>query len=242
MSFLNNFLFIALPYIAVAIFLVGSIQRYRSTAFKFSSLSSQFLEGRKLYSGAMAFHFGILTVFLGHLMTFLFPEITLKINSNPVRLIVMEVLAFTFGLSALIGLISLFIRRITDARVKKVTNRMDIIIEILILAQIILGCWIAIGYRWGSSWFASDLSPYLWSIVFLNPQIEAVKAMPIVIQAHIVGAFIFLAMIPFTRLLHFLVAPFHYIWRPYQKVVWYWDRRKVRDPKTAWSIHRPKNN
>lgn len=238
----NNLLFIALPYVAVVIFIVGSIWRYRVTSFKFSSLSSQFLEGRKLYLGSMAFHWGILAVFMEHLIAFLFPTATLAWNSNPLRLIVLEVMAFTFGLSVLIGLCTLFLRRILVARIRIVTSRMDIVLEILILAQVILGCWIALGYRWGSSWFASDLSPYLWSIVKLNPQTEAVNAMPAVIKAHIVGAFVLIGMIPFTRLVHFLVAPFHYIWRPYQQVMWNWDRKKIRNPKTAWTAHQPKNN
>src|SRR3989338_6363549 len=104
MDIFNKFLFIALPYIAIVTFVVGSVQCYRATGFKVSSLSSQFLEGRKLYFGSMAFHWGILVVFTGHLVTFLFPTATLAWNSNPVRLIVLEVLAFTFGLSILIGL------------------------------------------------------------------------------------------------------------------------------------------
>lgn len=242
MNFLNNFLFIALPYIAIATFLIGVIQRYRTTGFKYSSLSSQFLEGRKLYFGSVPFHWGILVVFMGHLITFLFPTATLAWNSNPIRLIVLEVTAFTFGLSVLIGLTALFLRRVSNIRVRMVTSRMDILLEVLLWVQIVLGCWIALGYRWGSSWFAADLSPYLWSIVKLNPGIEAVSAMPWVIKGHIVGALLLIALVPFTRLVHFLVAPFHYIWRPYQQVMWYWDRRRVRDPKTVWTEHRPKNN
>ena len=242
MNSINNFLFIALPYIAIITFVIGSVQRYRVSGFKVSSLSSQFLEGRKLYFGSMAFHVGILTVFMGHLITFLFPTATLAWNSNPVRLIVLEVMAFTFGLSVLIGLIGLLLRRISTSRIRVVTNRMDLAIELLILVQVVLGCWIALGYRWGASWFASDLSPYLWSIVKLNPQTEAVTAMPPVIKAHIVGAFVIIGMIPFTRLMHFLVAPFHYILRRFQLVLWSWDRKRVRDPNTVWTVHRPKNN
>jgi nitrate reductase gamma subunit len=159
-----------------------------------------------------------------------------------VRLIILEVTAFTFGLSVLVGLVALLVRRFTNPRVRMVTTRMDIAIELLLLAQVVLGCWIALGYRWGASWFAADLSPYLWSIVALEPDIHAVSAMPLVIQLHIVGAFTILLMIPFTRLVHFLVAPFHYVVRPYQVVMWYWDRRTIRSPDTAWSDARPKNN
>ena len=123
-----------------------------------------------------------------------------------------------------------------------VTSKMDIAIELLLLSQIVLGCWIALGYRWGSSWFAADLSPYLWSIVKFNPQIDAVVALPLVIKLHIIGAFTIVLLIPFTRLAHLLVAPFHYLWRPYQVVMWYWDRKLIRRPTTAWQKNRPQNN
>src|SRR3989304_5534959 len=242
MNLLNNFLFIALPYVAFAVFLVGSIYRYRTNGFKYSSLSSQFLEGGGIYIFAVLFHWGILIVFLGHLIAFLFPGATLAWHSSAVRLIADEIVIFTFGLAVLIGLAGLFIRRTSRPRVQVVTSRMDILIELVLLTQFVFGLWIALGYRWGYYWFASDMSPYLWSIVKFSPQIDAVGAMPWVIKTHIVGAFIVLGLIPFTRLVHFLVAPFHYTWRPYQRVVWYWDRARIRDPKTAWSEARPRNN
>lgn len=242
MNTLNSLLFIALPYVASVVFIAGSIYRYRKTGFKISALSSQFLEGDTLFWGAVPFHFGMLVLFLGHLSAWLLPEATLLWNSQPVRLIILEVTAFTFGLSVLIGLIAMLVRRFTNPRVRIVTTRMDIAIELLLLVQVVLGCWIALGYRWGASWFASDLSPYLWSIVTFSPNIQAVSALPLVIKLHIAGAFAILFMIPFTRLVHFLVAPFHYIVRPYQVVMWYWDRRAIRDPRTAWSEARPRNN
>ena len=242
MSMLNNFLFIALPYIAIVVFLVGAIYRYRATGFTYSSLSSQFLEGGGVYLFAVLFHWGILIVFLGHLIAFLFPEATLAWHSSAMRLIGDEIVFLAFGLAVLIGLAGLFLRRISQPRVRVVTSRMDIVIELLLLAQIVFGLWIALGYRWGYYWFASDMSPYLWSVVKLNPQIDAVTALPWVIKTHIVGAFIILGMIPFTRLVHFLVAPFHYTWRDYQQVIWYWDRKRVRAPATAWTTTPPRNN
>ncbi len=242
MEALKTFLFIGLPYIALIVFLVGSIYRYRQRGFQVTALSSQFLESTGLYWGAVPFHFGILVCFLGHLLAFAIPEGTLLWNSSPARLIVLEVTGFGFGLSALFGLCFLLYRRITNARVRMVSNVMDYAIEFLLLAQIVAGLWIAVAQRWGSSWFAADLSPYLWSIFRLQPDIRAVAAMPLGIQAHIVGAFIIVGIFPFTRLIHILVAPFHYIWRPYQQVVWNWDRHTVRASETAWSDARPKNN
>ena len=119
------------------------------------------------------------------------------------------------------------------------TTRTDIAIELLLLAQVVLGCWIALGYRWGSSWFAADLTPYLRSLGTLTPETAAVFALPWVIKLHIVGAFAILLLVPFTRLVHFIVAPLHYVVRPYQQVIWNWNRKAIRDPDTPWSEARP---
>ncbi len=242
MNALNTFLFVAFPYVAVVVFVFGVGYRYRQKGFTVSSLSSQFLEGKQLFWGTIPFHFGILVVFLGHLIAFLLPRATLAWNSMPMRLITLEVTAFVFGLSTLIGLMGLMYRRFTNARIRAVTTPMDIAIELLLLAQVVLGCWIAVGFRWGSSWFAADLTPYLWSLVRLAPETDAVFALPWVIKLHIVGAFALLLIVPFSRLMHFVVAPLNYIVRPYQQVMWNWDRKTIRDPSTAWSKTRPRAN
>ncbi len=242
MNSLNAFLFVGFPYAAILVFIIGLALRYRNRGFTISSLSSQFLEGRKLFWGIVPFHVGLLVILTGHLLAFLVPSAILAWNGDPVRLIILEVSAFIFGLSVLAGLISLIWRRFTDVRVKIVTTPMDVAIELLLLAQIILGCWVALGYRWGASWFAADLTPYLWSLFTLTPETEAVYALPWVIKLHIFGAFLLIFMVPFTRLAHIFVAPLHYITRPYQQVMWHWDRKAIRDPNTAWSAARPKNN
>lgn len=242
MDLLNTFLFVGFPYIAIVIFLVGTIYRYRQTGFQVSALSTQFLESKTLFWGAVPFHFGIIVAFIGHMIAFLIPQGILLWNSDPLRLVILEMTGFAFGLSALVGLGALFYRRATNPRVRAVSNWMDYLIELLLIVQIIFGLYIAYAHRWGSSWFAADLSPYLWSIFTFTPDIEAVIAMPIVIQLHILGAFTIFALFPFTRLVHVLVAPFHYLGRRYQIVIWYWDRKTVRSPKTTWSEHRPKNN
>ena len=242
MTSLDSFLFIALPYIAIVVFLVGVIRRYLTAGYGISSLSAQFLEGRVGFWGTVPFHIAILLLFLGHLAIFLFPDLILLWNSSPARLIFHEGVAFTFGLVAVVALAGLMIRRWTNPRLRMVTSRMDIVIEVMLLTQFVLGCWIALGYRWGSSWFAADLTPYLWSILALNPQPEAIVAMPMVIKLHVVGAFLIVLIFPFTRLVHFLVAPLHYLWRPYQVVMWYWDRKLIRNPDSAWQNNRPRNN
>ena len=242
MNSLSYFFFAMFPYISIAVFLVGTIYRYRQTGFKVTSLSAQFLEGKQGFWGTVPFHWGILMLTLGHMVAFLFPQAVLAWNSNPTRLIIHEGLSLTFAVAVLVGLGMLILRRVANARLKVVTTRMDLFVEFVLLIQIVLGCWIALGYRWGSSWFAADLSPYLWSLIKLNPQPDALMAMPLVIQAHVVCAFSIFLIFPFTRLVHLLVAPLHYIWRPYQVVIWYWDRKRIRKSSTPWSDARPRNN
>lgn len=236
---MDGLLFGAFPYVALTIFVVGTIIRYRG-GFKYSSLSSQFLESKKFYSGSVPFHVGILVVFFAHLVAFVFPGFTFGGST----LVTMETIMLAFSFVAIVGLVLLFIRRVTTERVKMVTNKMDIIIELLLLAQFIIGVYIAISFKWGSAWYASDMVPYLWSVFTFSPDIAAVAATPLLIKLHIIGAFVIILLIPFSRLVHFLVAPLHYIVRPYQVVRWNWDKKKIRDPETPWeeTIQRPKNN
>jgi nitrate reductase gamma subunit len=242
MDLLNNFLFIALPYVALTVFLIGTVYRYKGTKFKFSSLSSGFLEGKKLFWGSVPFHYGIMVLFFGHLIAFLMPATILSWNSDPMRLLILEISAFIFGLSALVGMFNLLVRRKTNPRIEIVTTKMDLLIEVILLVQIFFGLWIAYGYRWGSSWFAAVISPYLKSIFTLNPQIDIVANMPWPIQVHIALAYTIVLLIPFTRLVHLLVFPLSYIWRPYQRVIWNWNRKKIQDPKAIWDITQSKNN
>ncbi len=239
---LNNFFLIGLPYIALFVFLIGSIWRYTNTKFKYSSLSSQFLEGRQLFWGSVPFHIGILFLFFGHLTAFLIPRGVLLWNAHPARLIVLEVAAFIFGIAVLTGLLNLLYRRVANSRIAVVTSKMDYAILALLLLQVVSGLWVAYSFRWGSSWFASVLTPYLWSVFTLQPDIAAAAAMPWVVKFHIVGAYLFVLLIPFSRLVHFLVVPLDYLWRPYQQVVWYWPRREVRKAWTRWPQKQPQNN
>ncbi|MFQ5511936.1 MAG: respiratory nitrate reductase subunit gamma [Candidatus Krumholzibacteriia bacterium] len=241
MAALDNFTLIGLPYAALVIFFIGTIYRYKATKFSYSSLSSQFLEGRQLFWGTMPFHWGLLVVFLGHLAAFLVPKSLLAFNTHPVRLLILEVSAFMFAVIVLAGLLTLFVRRVANPRLKVVTTRMDLIVAVLLIVEVVLGMSVALGFRWGSSWFAAVLTPYLRSIAVFQPDISAVASLPWLVKLHIIGAFLIFLLIPFSRLVHLLVVPLHYIWRPYQRVIWSWNRKQIRHPDNEWSATEPTN-
>jgi nitrate reductase gamma subunit len=236
---LNNFTLIGLPYGAVVLFVVGSIYRYRATKHTYSSLSSQFIEGNQLFWGSMPFHWGILVLFIGHFIAFLIPDTLLAFNSHPLRLLVFEISGFMFALIVLVGILTLFVRRVTNPRLQVVTTRMDLVLEILLIIEIVIGITVALSLRWGAAWFPAVISPYLHSLMVLQPDITAVASLPGILKLHMTVAFLIIMLFPFTRLVHFLVIPLHYIKRPYQRVMWSWDRKLVRSPDTAWSISRP---
>ncbi|MEZ5082836.1 MAG: respiratory nitrate reductase subunit gamma [Bacteroidales bacterium] len=238
----NNFFFIGLPYAALFVVLIGTIFRYLNFGFKVSSLSSQFLETRELFYGSRPFHWGLLFLFFGHLVAFLFPKSVLLWDSVPLRLIILEVVALGFGITALFGLTVLIIRRVKHKRLLVVANKMDIVVYVILAVQIISGLWVAFFFRWGTSWFAGTITPYLKSIFLFTPDIAAVSAMPLAVKIHIISAFTLIGIIPSTRFMHFLVYPFAYIWRPYQYVIWNWDRKKIRASKNLVNGVRSKNN
>ena len=49
---LDQFLFVALPYVCLFTFFLMTIYRYRMQSFSYSSLSSQFLENRHHFIGS----------------------------------------------------------------------------------------------------------------------------------------------------------------------------------------------
>ncbi|MCC6444349.1 MAG: respiratory nitrate reductase subunit gamma [Armatimonadetes bacterium] len=208
------------PYMAVSVMLVESIRRYRQRRFSYSSLSSQFLEGDRLFLGSVPWHYGILWVLTGHFVAFLFPRKILWFNSVPARLYILESTALIGGLLTLIGLINLIVRRFGNPRIRAVTSPMDVVILLVLLIQVSLGVYIALTLRWGSNWFAIILAPYLQSLFLLKPNINLLVPLPLAVKLHIVGAFVFLAVLPFSRLVHILVVPWQYIWRPPQVVIW----------------------
>lgn len=221
-------LFVIFPYVALVLEIAVSFYRYFSGSYKFSSLSSEFLEGRELFWGSQPWHYGILFVLVGHVVGFLFPKEVLLFNEVPVRRLILEVTALTFGLMALVGLLVLIRRRFTNDRVWAVTAKMDLFVLFLLLVQTFSGIYIAVQYRWGSSWYASALVPYLRSLFVLKPNLEYIAPMPWVVKLHIANAYCLIAVLPFTRLVHFLVLPVSYVWRSWQVVIWNWDRKKIR--------------
>lgn len=72
--YLNEFFFGIYPYIAMAVFLVGSILRFRYSQYGWKSGSSQLMSSKGMLVGNNLFHVGIILLFFGHFIGLLTPE------------------------------------------------------------------------------------------------------------------------------------------------------------------------
>ncbi|MEK9146393.1 MAG: respiratory nitrate reductase subunit gamma [Elusimicrobiota bacterium] len=223
-AYLDPFFFAIFPYMALFVFFLMTIYRYRVRQFTYSSLSSQLLENQHHFYGMVPFHFGILAVLFWHVVAFLLPRGLILWNSAPARLYVLEASVFICAVLSLFGLVNLVLRRAAFAALRKVTLPSDWLLFGLLLFQVVSGVFVALFHPWGSSWFASTLTPYLWSLVRLSPDLALVAPLPWLAKAHIVGAFAIIAYFPFSRMVHVLVVPNPYLWRRPQVVRWHGPR------------------
>lgn len=229
---LEQFFFIGLPYLAIALFVLGTYYRLKKKEYTVTSLSSQFLEGKFLVWGSVPWHLGIIVIFLGHLIPFLLPGLWQDLVKNRTLLFLIEAIGFMAGVMCAVGLTVLIIRRILSRTLQIVTKPIDFLVHALLFAQIIFGLLTAYNYQYGSVWATGTVFQYLYGILLLKPDATYVVNMPLVIQAHIVSAWFILLLIPFTRLIHMFSIPFEYIMRLPQKVVWTnelrWNRNSER--------------
>ena len=216
---MNEVLFVTFPYLAIVVAILGGVHRYRHDRFSYSTLSSQLLENRSLFWGSVPWHYGIVIVLLAHLLGFLMPGMWARITSAPTALYTIEIVGFAFGLAALVGLCVLFVRRLTQVRILAVTSPMDWALLTVLLVQVALGVWVSLVYRWGADWYVDTAVPWLVSLVSLNPQTQYVSSLPLAVRLHMLNGFLVIALFPFSRLVHLIMFPFWYLWRPYQLVI-----------------------
>ena len=89
----------------------------------------------------------------------------------------------------------------------------------LLFVQIVTGLLIAVGYRWGSFWGTAVFVPYIRSLFTFSPRPELIEPLPWILKAHVLSFFAFVAVFPFSRLVHIITLPLNYLTRPWQKVI-----------------------
>ena len=223
---LNAFLFVVLPYVALALFLFVTPYRYFSNRLTWSAYSTQFLEQVKLYWGSNPWHYGIIPVVAAHFLGIVAPGAMKTILANPQALILLESVGLGLGLFALFGCLVLMARRAQTPLLKPVTSAADWLLLSLLTVQAVTGVYMALFMRWGSQWYLHTAVPYIHSLLVFNPRTEFVADFPLVFKLHAAGAFLIVALLPFTKLVHLLFLPVYFLRDP--PILYRW-----RSPKTG---------
>ena len=124
---MDTFLWVIVPYLCLATFVVGHFWRYRYDKFGWTTRSSQLYEDRLLRIGSPLFHFGMLGVVGGHVIGLLVPQswtdaVGISEDIYHVAAVGGGLLA---GVAAVVGLAILIYRRRTVGPVFSATTVMD---------------------------------------------------------------------------------------------------------------------
>jgi len=218
-SALNVLLWIAVPYVAITVFVVGHYWRYRYDKFGWTTRSSQLYERRLLRLGSPMFHFGILLVAVGHVGGLLIPESWTEAAgiSETVYHAVAVGLGTVAGFCTLAGAAILIYRRRTVGPVFSATTRNDKAMYVLLVGTILLGLGTTVlGNLTGHPHdYRQTVSPWFRSIFYLQPDTGLILKAPVGFRLHALAAWALFAFWPFSRLVHVFSAPLGYLTRPY---------------------------
>ncbi|KAB2308455.1 respiratory nitrate reductase subunit gamma [Betaproteobacteria bacterium SCN2] len=205
MSYSQYLLFGLYPYIALSIFLLGSLIRFDREQYTWKSDSSQLLKRGQLRLGSNLFHIGVLFLFFGHFFGMLTPHAVYEpfISTSAKQLLAM-VSGGIAGLLAFIGLTLLLHRRLTEPRIRATSKFSDIFILLLLWLQLLLGlATIPLSAQHLDGSMMVRLAEWAQRIVtFRGGAVELLDGAGWIFKTHLfLGMTIFLVF-PFTRLVH----------------------------------------
>jgi len=221
MNYFHQFAFQIYPYIVMAVFLLGSWARFDYAMYTWRSGSSQLLSSRGMRLGSNLFHVGILVIVVGHVVGLLTPHAVyeLLITAPQKQLLAMWIGGIA-GVLCFAGLSILLWRRLFNARVRATGSFGDLLVLVLLLAQLLLGL---VSIRLSANHLDGGVMIMLaeWAqriVTFRGDAANFVYGVHWVYKAHLLLGMTLFLITPFTRLVHIWSIPVSYIWRPFQVV------------------------
>jgi nitrate reductase gamma subunit len=215
----NVLWWVILPYIAMAVFVVGHIWRWRYDQFGWTSRSTQLQERRMLKWGAPLFHYATFAAIGGHVIGILIPKAFtdwVGIPENVYRHF-SGIAGSLAAVGVLIGGGILLLRRTTVPRVRATTSAVDYLALILLGIVVLLGIYLTLvvqefgpGYE-----YRDTVGVWFRSLFALHPDVHVIATAPFMYQLHATAAWVIFAVWPFSRLVHAWSYPLWYLWRPY---------------------------
>ena len=224
MTYLHQFTYGIYPYIALAIFLFGSLARFEREQYTWKSDSSQMLHEGNLRVGNILFHVGVLGLFFGHLVGLLTPLIVWETIgvSHTLKQLVAIVVGGIFGVLAMVGLLILMHRRFTNARISAVTKFGDKVLLLWIF--ITLGLGLSTIYESANHTDGHMMVMLMtWAqhiFTFRGDAAGFIVGAPVLFKLHLFMGMSLFVIFPFTRMVHVWsgFASVGYIGRAWQLV------------------------
>ena len=194
----NNFLFGILPYLSLGLLAVGILARY--LLLKKQGVAADVSQARNAFASGRLWQGSVLLLVAAHLVVVLAPRGVLLWNASTARLYLLESVAFAAGLAALAGWLALLWRSLRQRGGSLLTELSDTVMLALLFVGITSGLLLAAFYRWGSSWGAMVLAPYLASLLHGKAEAGLMIQMPFLVRLHVFSMFAAIAVTPATRL------------------------------------------
>lgn len=234
------FWWVILPYLALAIFVIGHIWRWRYDQFGWTSRSTQLQERRLLRWGGPLFHYGTFAAIAGHGIGILIPASwaeAVGISEHTYHRFASG--AGTVAAALVVaGVVVLAGRRLVVRRVRATTDVVDWVALVLLLVGILTGVAPTLLSLVNEHDYRTTVAPWFRSIFIGRPDVQAITHAPPIFQVHATVAWVVLAVWPFSRLVHAWSAPLFYLWRPY---IVYRSRRARRPSEPGTSGRRWRN-
>ena len=225
-DYVHQALFGVYPYVALSVFLIGSLVRFDTDQYGWRSKSSQLLRRKQLIIGSILFHVGILGILGGHAVGLLTPVVVFEFLgiSHGFKQLMAIVVGGICGIACFIGLTMLLHRRLFDSRIRRTSSISDMAVLLILFVQLSLGMLtipLSLGHLDGT--MMVKFMNYVQGIVTLRADPALIAGVPIIFKLHMFLGFTIFLIFPFTRLVHVWSAPVGYLFRNYQVV-----RTKVR--------------
>lgn len=205
MSWLDIFLWAVLPYICLTTLVVGTIIRRIYFARTWSAKSSEFLERKKERAGVPLFHVALLFVLGGHMMGLFIPKAITNawgLSEHTYHKIALYV-GVVVGTLLTVAFVILCVRRFgRNKRLRVNTSRIDKVLYCLLAVVIVFGMISTLSNAGGGFVYRDTLAPWARGILMGHPDPSLMAPTPLVYKIHIVCAFLFFALLPFTRIVH----------------------------------------
>lgn len=230
-----------LPYVVIAVLVLGTIWRYRYDQFGWTTRSSQLYEARILRIASPLFHFGILAVIAGHFIGLVIPKSWTEeagISDGFYHALALGI-GIIAGIGTMVGVVMLIYRRRTTGPVFMATTWNDKFMYLVLVGALVAGLATTLISVFDPeiTEYRETVSPWFRSIFIFQPDIPAMAAASLSFKVHTLWGLALFAIWPFTRLVHAFTAPLQYFFRPY---IVYRSRGKRKSlsavpPRRGWA-------